>query len=216
MQRSGSLLLLAVGLTVLAGCHGPRGGDEPTQLLVRVPDRERFLDQALTTLREHDFQPRTVDRARGVAVAGPTTSKQWFEFWRRDVQDGYSLLESSLHTTRRIVTMHMDPQPDDENVYALRVQVDKARFSSPERQVTTASGALGIYSERLPTTEGLRNQRHALDQWIPEGRDPRLEAYLLDQIVTANKDVQVLSGVIEGPATPPPASAPDESGPARG
>ena len=204
MLRLGSTLLVISFAALLGGCQAPRAAEDPTQLLVRIADRDRFFDQTLTTLREFDFQPRELDRERGIAIAGPTTGKQWFEFWRRDVQGPYQVLESSLHTIRRIVTVRVDPQGDG-GASRLTVQVDKSRFSSPERQVTTSTGALGIYSERLPTTEGLRNARHALDQWIPLGRDAEMESYLMDQIVTAT-NVEIIPGADNGPATSSPAS----------
>ena len=208
MLRHASVLPLILILALQCGCQAPRTAEDPTQLYVRIPDRERYLDQTLTTLREHDFQPREVDRERGVAVAGPTTGRQWFEFWRRDVQGPYQVLESSLHTVRRSVTVRLDPQGGAEAPYRLSVQVDKSRFSSPERQVTTATGALGIYGERLPTTEGLRNAHHQLDQWVPLGRDAELESYLLDQIVAATK-VELVAGLDAEPATSLPAPPSD-------
>src|SRR5262245_51776991 len=62
----------------LAGCHAPPQAEGPTELKVRIPDRDTFIDRALTALRERDFQPRIADRREGLIVAGPTTSAQWF------------------------------------------------------------------------------------------------------------------------------------------
>jgi hypothetical protein len=66
--------------------------------------------------------------------------------------------------------------------YRVSVAVNKSRYAAPDRQVTTASGALAIYNERLPTNEGLRNARSRLSHWVPLGRDALLEADLLDRI----------------------------------
>lgn len=203
-----SALIPALAMLCLAGCQAPRAADDPTQIMLHVVDRDVFLDRALTTLREHDFQPRELDRERGVAVAGPTTGKQWFEFWRRDVRGAYEQLEASLHTIRREVTLRLESAGAAQETYKLTVQVDKARFSSPERQVTTASGALGIYSERLPTTEGLRNSHHALDHWIPLGRDLRMESYLLAQIVAATRAEPALKSDSQPAENPPTAALP--------
>ena len=224
------LSTLCVFGALLAGCHAPPSPTAATELRVQIPDYEQFVDRTLTLLRERDFEPDRVDRPAGVIVAGPTTSAQWFEFWRSDVQGAYQVLEASLHTIQRRVSITLTPaeaegwaeeavgpavvlgdaeaadgagDPDVTAVpgvamaasggrYRLVVQVDKYRYSAPERQVTTASGALSIYSERLPTTEGLRGARSRGLHWVPLGRDGLLEGYLLAKILSANPDVKVV------------------------
>lgn len=74
--------------------------------------------------------------------------------------------------------------------YRVTVQVDKERYSAPERQITSASGALAIYSDRVPTTEGLRRSQSRGEHWVPLGRDGLLEAYLLARIADATPDVR--------------------------
>jgi hypothetical protein len=76
-------------------------------------------------------------------------------------------------------------RPKGPATYRVTIEVSKERYNAPERQVTTVSGALGIYSERLPTTEGVRASRDASEAWLPLGRDGLLEAQLLDAIVSA-------------------------------
>lgn len=178
----------------LAGCQAPPQPEGATDLVVRIADREAFFDDTLTRLREADFPPRYADRAEGVVIAGPTTSGQWFEWWRVDAPGAYQSLESSLSTIRRTVTVRLSPADGGAAAagggelgggpYRLSVQVDKERYSAPERQATTALGAMAIYNERLPTTEGLRNARSVGEHWIPLGRDALLEAHLLDRIAS--------------------------------
>lgn len=179
-----------------AGCQAPPAPDGPTEMVLHVADYEAFVDSTLTLLREFDFMPERVDRHSGQIVTAPTTGAQWFEFWRGDVRGPYQSLESSLHTFRRRVSVGIaseggaespnaeqnEGEPSGAGEYRVTVQVDKSRYSAPERQVTTASGALGIYSERLPTTEGLRNARSVGEHWVPLGRDGPLESYLLSRI----------------------------------
>ncbi len=200
-----------VGLAALAhaGCQVPPQPTGPSGLVLRVPDYEAFFDSALTLLREHDFHPRLVDRVAGLAVTHPSTGSQWFEFWRGDSRGGYQLLESSLHTIRRTVQLSVrpeepaEPEPGGESEgtdrYRVSLEVYKERFSSPQRQVTTASGALQIYSERLPTEEGLRAARVRGDHWVPLGRDVLLEEYLLGRLRSVRPEVQVVSAPVAGP-----------------
>lgn len=211
-------LVLLGGLIVLPGCQAPAQPTGPTELVLHVPDYETFFDRSLSVLRLYDFPPDRVDRVRGLIVSRPATSGQWFEWWRADSRGGYQLAESSLHTMRRIVTVNIQPagdveehagngadqppgeraagdiaEPVPENAagpYRLRVQVDKARYTAPERQITTTSGALAIYSDRVPTVAGLRGRQSRGAQWVPLGRDPLLESFLLERISTAAADVK--------------------------
>lgn len=175
----------------VAGCQAPPAPDGPTQMALRIPDRDAFLETAMTLLRERDFPPQRVDRDQGVVVTRPATGQQWFEFWRQDSRGAHQLFESSLHTIRRIVTVRLHPVDAESppDTYRVSVRVDKERYSAPERQVTTASGALAIYSERLPTTEGLIAAKTEGEHWVPLGRDLPLEQYLVDKIAGALPEV---------------------------
>lgn len=169
-------------LVLGSGCQvsGPPTG--PNAVTLQIPDREAFLDATLTLLRKHDFPPERVDRTAGLIVTRPSTGKQWFEFWRQDSQGAYQVFESSIHTIRRTITIRLEPTAETPDTHRLSVAVEKERYSAPERQITTASGALAIYSERLPTTEGLLAARTAGEHWVPLGRDGRFERYLLERI----------------------------------
>jgi len=204
-RRPGCETLIAFGLAWLAvfGCQAPSQPNGPTEITLHVPDYEAFVDASLSTLRLYDFRPDRVDRAGGLIVTAPTTSGQWFEWWRVDSLGAYQTCEASLHTTRRIVTVNIvpaeppPPAPAAENpttasaggTYRVAVQVDKQRYSAPERQITTASGALAIYSERTPTVEGLRGPRSRRVDWVPLGRDGLLESFLLAKISAARPEV---------------------------
>jgi hypothetical protein len=197
---------------LVAGCQAPAQPTGPAEIVLHVPDYEAFFDASLSLLRLCDFQPDRVDRTRGLIVSHPTTSGQFFEWWRVDSRGGYQVAESSLHTIRRIVTVNVEPvggqggragvptvaatgqrpvPPEAGELYRVRVQVDKSRYSAPERQVTTTSGALVMYSERVPTVEGLRGPQSRFAQWVPLGRDPLLETFLLEKLSKVVPDVTV-------------------------
>ncbi|MBK9119978.1 MAG: hypothetical protein IPM18_10330 [Phycisphaerales bacterium] len=205
---------LSVGglLILLAGCQAPLPPTSPTQRTLQIPDVPIFVDDAVSVLRQIDLLPEYVDRASGLIVTTPTTSGQWFEFWRVDAPGGYQALESSLHTIQRRVTVEVlarelsfgppsvpdnfstaaesqdagrpaaDHETDTPNtVFTVRVQVEKFRLSVPERQITTASGALRIFDEDTPTVRGDRGARSNARIWVPLGRDALLEEQLLER-----------------------------------
>lgn len=194
MVRYNLSIFLVASVIFSGGCQSPGVGG-PTETVLRIADRDAFIDETLTVLRENDYRPQQVDRNEGLAIAGPSTSRQWFESWRPDSRDAYQSFESSLHTIRRLVIVRLAPagvspeaasQPGtpmiaDDGMYRLTVTVEKSRYSAPERQLTTAAGALAIYSSQMPTEEGLRNARTVGEHWVPLGRDVRLEQWFLER-----------------------------------
>lgn len=179
------ITLLSLGIISLSGCAAPAVTSEPTRGFAVVAARDAFIDDVLTVLRERDFRPADVRRADGWIMTEPSTSKQWFEFWRADALGGYQALEASLHTIRRRVQVELaQDERRADNTLAITVTVEKERYTAPSRQVTTASGALAIYSEKLPTREGLRRALAPAGGWVPLGRDPLLEEHLLDIILS--------------------------------
>jgi hypothetical protein len=97
--------------------------------------------------------------------------------------------------TTSVTDAEATPSDDDSNelppltdnragIYSLLVRVDKSRFSTPQRQITTASGALGLYSQRVPTRAG-RDGPDPAGHWVPLGRDGLLEEDLLASVLAS-------------------------------
>lgn len=176
------LVFAFCALIPVYGCVAPAQPGGPTAVLMTLPDRDAFLDATLTTLRRYDLEPERVDRVAGEVVTHPTTSAQWFEFWRRDALGLYQGLEASLHTIQRVVSVRATPTEQAPDEYEVSVEVQKSRYGAAERQVTSASGALAIYSQQLPTVEGRRGREAGGAYWAPLGRDAALEEFLLDEL----------------------------------
>jgi hypothetical protein len=209
-------LLFACGFTTLVGCQAPPAPTGPTQMVLDIADYDVFLDDTLALLRQVDLNPIQMNRNLGVIRTRPTTSAQWFEFWRVDARGDYQTLENNLQTIQRDVTIELTPldgdfpppeasaawaldaapatDPDTDSTltaapisaqperYRVTVAVNKRRLSVPQRQITTASGALAIYSPRTPTRAGLSGLASWGDTWVPLGRDPLLEEYLITRL----------------------------------
>lgn len=177
---------LAVALALcLSGCERPIQPEGVTAAPVYGEELDALWEASLSVLMKHDFQPQRQDRAMGLIVTRPTTSRQWGEFWRQDVDpsDRYGMLQASLHTMQRQATVRF--MRGDEG-WRLEVQVDVYRLSAPESQITTASSAIQAFSGALPTTEGEVSKDPRLrKQWVHVGRDVAIEERLLDRILTA-------------------------------
>jgi len=184
MLRRLGLSLTLLGL-LAAGCHQPAQPTQPTATEVVVSDVDEFdllWRTAVRALERHQFQVDRQDRHAGIITTFPETAPQWFEFWRRDFSDPYSTLESSLHTIRRQATVRV-VRTEGEKRYRVEVEVRVSRWSAPERQVTTASGAMRMFSREMPTTEGLMPEEAEPPHWVDLGRDPVLEKKLLQAIL---------------------------------
>jgi len=167
------------------GCVAPLQPLGRTAALVTVADGadfERLWEAGTRVLRKNRFQPTRQDRAAGVIQTRPSTTQSWFEFWRRDAADAYSFAEANLHTIRRTASIKMDRSQDSEN-YIISVRVDKERFSAPERQVTSAAGAIQMFGSQLPTRQGRLIGAAEARSWVSLGRDGPLESRLLAQII---------------------------------
>ncbi len=202
MRRIGSILVGCAALLACSGCQQPIQPEGPTDTQLTGADFEQLWQTGLEVLRRYNFRPDRQDRRAGVITTHPTTSAQWFEFWRPGTCGGFEAAEANLHTVRRQATVHIRPAAEQGQLY-VSVQVDVYRYAAPERQVTTASGALQIFGEKLPTAEGEMGPQAAAAYWVPLGRDSRLEDELLRRIVwhVGTDTVEPLASLDPGPQT---------------
>jgi len=186
IRDSIALAALLAGLVACQpGCQQPTQPDEVTAAPIYSEELEPLWEATLSVLQKFDFVPQRQDRAMGIIVSKPTTSRQYGEFWRQDVDptDSYSMAEANLQTIQRQATVRFVKAKES---WQLEVQVEVFRLSMPESQVTTASSAIQAFSGVLPTTEGqIIKDAGIRKQWVRLGRDPAVEARLLDRIMSA-------------------------------
>lgn len=172
-------------LVLLTGCFAPPGDPGPVQADVYVDSAEDFdalWETTLRVLKRWHLTPDRQDPRHGVITTEPITTQQWFEFWRHDAMGPYQWLESSMHTVQRLAKIQIERLPESGR-YRVNVVVDVFRMSAAERQVTTPSGALVMYSEKLPTEQGEPLKPHENVHWVHLGRDPKMEGVLLQRIL---------------------------------
>jgi hypothetical protein len=201
-------MMLLCGAAVVAGCRSrPEVGAGAST--VRLAAAEASGDEALwgavqDSLRDYRFRIDRVDRREGVVTTLPETSKQLFEFWRKDAVTAYDVWESTINPIRRWVEVRVadGPESAERNV---AVTVHKERLSSPDRQFNNSTAAYRFFGDALPSTTGIVRVTPEHDRWLSMGRDPALEARLVDQIVLRSQ-----ADVLEREVTSQP-SAPEVS-----
>jgi hypothetical protein len=166
-----------------AGCQSPQAATDPTIAQVRAPDAAEFdrLWTAVTdVLRDHHLQLDFQDRRGGTVTTHPATAQQFFELWRSDTYGAAEHGEANLQTLRKsaVVQLRKTGEPGE---FDLDVQVNVQRISQPERRITSAGGALRLFSEKSPTNEGTAPEP---EYWIDLGRDGKLESKLVSEILS--------------------------------
>ena len=154
---------------------------------------ESLWDASLQTLRKYGFTLAEQDRRAGIIKTAPTISQHFTEFWRREASTSRDVLEGSLHTVYRTVTIEIAPtEPGGEKFKAV-VQVYVTRSNRREPHITSASQAYELFSntarERLQVEYGEDGGAGAEDKdkdIVPLGRDGNLEARLSTDISVAS------------------------------
>ena len=177
------LALLIVGLAcVLTGCADTARISQAEPISLAGPG-ERIWQLSQSELKARGFQLDRVDRRGGLIQTFPRTSGQFFEFWCHDVVTSEALLESSLHTVRRIITVEMHPVADNEfqlccNAQVERIAVANEIVSGRIRTKDVFGGAVG----RMPGLSTDRRAHQVPVDWVPLGRDGPLEQAILDSV----------------------------------
>ena len=183
------ICLCLVWLSVLpaTGCLGPRQGNlqssETLGMTEPSPEADRTWEAAQDTLRRYRFRLDRIDRRAGIITTMPETSQSLVEFWRHDVDTWPDLVEATLGPIRRWVEVTFKGTEQGTSV-ELAVVVHKERLSSPDRQFNRTGAVYQFFRGDLPSTTGAVRITPDEDIWLDLGRDPAMEAHLLDAILT--------------------------------
>lgn len=175
-------LAIGVMLLVLVGGAGCSTGSKLVANEPIIIDRwdDNIWQIAQKELKSRGFELDRVDLRSGIIETVPLVSRQWFEFWRRDVVDEKSLAQSSLHTVRRKVNVRLVAGDNDKIHIHCRVFIEKLSFGP-----TKTSGpvrAEEIFSSKAYRVEKNKSLGKQPYQWIPIGNDLFLEKDILESI----------------------------------
>lgn len=148
-------------------------------LIVPTADFEAVWRETVTVLDEY-FDIRTENRLARTIVTDPVIGATLLEPWRGDSAGVGERLESTLQTIRRFARVEISPVPG--RGYAVKVEVLKELedLSKPDRQ---AAGR-AVFNNDFPVnrTREIVGPVPVPLQWIPRGRDTRLEQVILQRI----------------------------------
>lgn len=181
-----ALPLISIGLSalLLIGCTDKR--QPQSDALARYDASfDRVWDACLESLEGRGFEIDRRDRRFGLIVTKPTVGKQFFEFWRGDTADSTDLLNSSLHTIRRVVTIRIGkqgPMQFQVNVqaHAQRVSVTGAQLDNPAE----ARELLSRQGVRSSPTRGDYVSPRGEPIWVDIGREGALEQAIMRDIAS--------------------------------
>ncbi len=176
------LTLIALFAVSLIGCSKTL---EPQRDAVSVDNSsfEKIWDACLASLEDHSFEVDRRDRRFGLIVSEPVVGKQFFEFWRKDTADSGDLLNSSLHTIRRVVTIRIAKQGPTE--FQVDVEAQAQRISVPGTQLNSTAEAFELMGRQGVPASPRRSdylRRRSATIWVDIGREQALEQAIMRDI----------------------------------
>ncbi|HZL34462.1 MAG TPA: hypothetical protein VFC78_04070 [Tepidisphaeraceae bacterium] len=128
------------------------------------------------------FEIDRTDYRLGLMTTKPLVSRQFFEFWKGDVADGRSELDSNEATRRRVV--HFEIHKSKGGGYVCEPKVVVEHYAMPERRITSVTQYLDVFSITRPlssqtTDEG---QPMRIEYWYAERRDNAMEHKLAKKL----------------------------------
>ena len=182
------LPLIAIALSALAltGCtdkRQPQGDAVAADNASFDASFDELWDACLASLEDRSFRVDRRDRRFGLIVTEPTIGKQFFEFWRNDTAASDDLLNSSLHTLRRVVTIRIAKQGPMQ--FQVNVEARAQRASIAADQLDNTAEAFELLSRQgVPTSprrsDYLRPRPEPI--WVDIGREPALEQAIIRDI----------------------------------
>jgi len=133
---------LIFGSLLLSGCASAPV-DRAKESVIVEAEAGILWQSCKSELKNRGFRLDRVDLRSGVIDTFPMVSRQWFEFWRRDVVDASSLSESSLQTIRRRVGIKLTPLGG--NKYRFNCRVTVQRLSTPPSAVSGTVWAENVF-----------------------------------------------------------------------
>jgi hypothetical protein len=151
-------------------------------LIIPTDDFEAVWRKTVAVL-DVPFDIRLENRVSRTIITDPVMGATLLEPWRSDTVGFSERFESTLQTIRRWARVQIEPVPGRGYAVKLEVFKELEDLAKPDRQ----SAGRAVFNNDFPVnrTRELVGPVPIPIQWIPRGRDPRLERVLLNRIKDA-------------------------------
>jgi hypothetical protein len=154
----------------------------PNPLVVPNGEFEKVWKETVAVVDDY-FEIASENRLSHKIITEPRIGATLLEPWYGDSVGFYERLESSLQTIRRFAIVSVDPAPGGGWAIKVEVRKELEDLVKPDRQ--TAGRA--TFTDNFPVnrTREIVGPVPLPAQWIPRGRDPKLEGVILNRIRNA-------------------------------
>lgn len=158
---------------------------QPACSEVAATDFKKLWNACEESARHYGFVLDRQDYRGGALTTDPLISKQFFEFWRNDVQTPEDLADSSINTYRRTLRFVFTKQPGGGFVVTPYVLIE--RFAQAERPISSQVYLRNAFRsqggpQRAGTPEADRGVYLPTRYWYATGRDQVLEKDVAKQV----------------------------------
>lgn len=178
--------LSALLSAALCGCLSGPATNVVRVNTIQIPAGQYDLmwERSVAVLNDLHFLIARESKLEGVIETQFRAGANLLEPWHRDSADYGSRLESTLQSIRRRVIITM--QNTGADTFSMSVRVDKQIEDLPGLAANYEGGA--TFSESQPLNRDLNQVlgQSTASRWLPYGRDPRLEAQILNRIQHAH------------------------------
>jgi hypothetical protein len=172
-------LLLAAALAI-QGCSTTRLNTvSPNPLVIPSNDFEAAWNATVRVLDEY-FDIASENRLSRKIVTEPRMGATLLEPWAGDSVGFQERLESSLQTIRRFAIARVTDAPGGGYLVKIEVYKELEDLGKPDRQ----AGGRAVFNNDFPVnrTRDVVGPVPLPIQWIPRGRDPKLEQAILAKL----------------------------------
>lgn len=142
-------------------------------------------ERSISVLHQCHFQIARESKLEGIIETAYRAGSGILEPWHLDSQGAPQLIESTLQSIRRRVTVSIKPAEDGQ--LRLVVRVDKEQEDVPGEVARFEGGA--TFSDSVPLSRDLSRVvgQSGRSRWIPLGRDEVLEGILAQKIAAVQR-----------------------------
>ncbi len=175
--------IILQGLFVGCASQPEKAMEFERPLLIDTPFETAWL-ATKNELKARGFTIAHLNKRDGVIETYPLSSRQWFEFWRRDVVGENAIAEASMQNIRRKVVAQFFIDSEDETL-SLDCYAEVQRMvSKPEaaRLITRGEDMFASTSNRMPTLQSRFTKKKIPDEWMTLRRDYDLEVDIMEHL----------------------------------